>query len=104
MDWSRYPLEKLFSFVAAVIPGFVALLVFSGSMQQLFALGSLGYRTRVAVVVLVAFVVGFTMTTTLNALLGAIGGSIGSVSYKPPHTHPIAPWRDPRWRRLVKNQ
>jgi hypothetical protein len=74
MDWSKYPLEKLFSFVAAVIPGFVALLVFPGSLQWLFALGFLGYRTRVTVVVLLAFVVGFTMTTILSAFLGAIGG------------------------------
>jgi hypothetical protein len=82
----------------------VALLVSPGSLQWLFALGFLGYRTRVTVVVLLAFVVGFTMTTILSAFLGAIGGAIGSVTYKPPHVHAIAPWRDPKWRQLVKNQ
>jgi hypothetical protein len=103
MDWTKYPLEKLFSFAAGIIPCSVVLLIF-GRLQWFFALGFLGYRTKVSLVVLVAFVIGFTATTFLNAILGAVGGAIGAVRYKPPHSYDIAPWRDPRWRDLIKKR
>ena len=103
MDWTKYPLERLFSFVAGIIPGSVVLLIF-GWLQWFFALGVLGYRTKLALVIIVAFVVGFSATTFLNAILGAMGGAIGAVSYKPPHSYAIAPWRDPKWRELVKKR
>jgi len=104
MDWSKYPLEKLFFFVAAVIPGFVALSI-SGKVGVLLLLQpSLGYRTRVSILIAVAFLVGFTMTSSLNALLGAVGGAIGAATYKTPQSYEIAPWRDPRWRELIKKK
>jgi hypothetical protein len=103
MDWTKYPLEKLFSFVAGIIPGAVVLLIFGG-LQRFFALGFLGYRTKVSLIILAAFVIGFTATTFLNAILGGVGGAIGSVTYKPPHSYDIAPWRDPRWRELIKKR
>jgi hypothetical protein len=103
MDWTKYPLEKLFSFVAGIIPGAVVILVF-GRPQWFFALGFLGYRTKVFLIVLVAFVIGFTATTFLNAILSGVGGAIGAVSYKPPHSYDIAAWRDPRWRELIRRR
>jgi hypothetical protein len=61
MDLSKYPLEKLLYFVAGVIPGFVALLMFQvahpGSFNWFFSLGFLGYRTKVVLAVLAMFVV-----------------------------------------------
>jgi hypothetical protein len=104
MDWSKYPLEKLFSFVAAAIPGFVALSI-SGKINALLLLyPPLGYRTRVSILVAVAFLVGFTMTSCLSSVLGAIGGAIGAVTYKTPQSYEIAPWRDPEWRELIKKK
>jgi hypothetical protein len=59
MDWSRYPLDKLVFFVAGIIPGSVALLVYQlavpGSFNWFFALGFLGYRSKLTLIVLVAF-------------------------------------------------
>jgi hypothetical protein len=101
MDWSKYPLEKLFSFVAAVIPGFVALLISDKVGALLLLPISLGYRTRVSILIVVAFLAGFTMTSFLSAFLGALGGAIGGAAYKTPQSYEIAPWRDPRWRALI---
>jgi hypothetical protein len=111
MDLSKYPVEKLFYFVAGIIPGFVALLIFHvaipGSFGWFFALGFLGYKTKLGLIIMAAFVIGNSMTTFLNAFLGAIGGIIGTVlgwrPYKPSHSFDVAPWRDPRWRTLLKN-
>jgi hypothetical protein len=103
MDWSKYPLEKLVYFVAALIPGFAALLTFElahpGSFNWFFALGFLGYRTKIALAVMVAFVIGYSMSSVFGALLGGIGGAIGA-GLKIRHLldSPIAPWRDPLWR------
>jgi hypothetical protein len=108
MDWSKYSLEKLFFFVAGVIPGFIALLIFDvaspGSFGWFFALGFLGYKSKLAVILIAAFVLGNSMTTFLYKLLGAIGGAIrGYLGYKPPHLYDVAPWRDPAWRNVLKN-
>ena len=112
MDLSKFPLDKLFYFVAGVIPGFVALLIFQlaapGSFGWFFALGFLGYKTKLSLILVAAFAVGYSMTTILAGLLGAIGGAIGTViglrPYKPSHSYAVAPWRDPRWRTLVRSQ
>jgi hypothetical protein len=102
MDWSKYPLEKLFSLVAAIIPGFTALLISRNTVYRLLSLESLGYRTKLTVLIVISFVVGFTMTTFLQAVLGAIGGALGAATYETPYSLAIAPWRDPRWRELVR--
>jgi hypothetical protein len=107
MDLSKYPFEKLFYVVAGIIPGFVALLIFQlaspGSFGWFFALGFLGYKTKLTLILLAAFIVGNSMTAFLRGLLGGIGGSIGTAAatkrpFTPPSTYEIAPWRDPRWR------
>jgi hypothetical protein len=112
MDWSKFPLEKLFFFVAGILPGFVALLIFHfavpGSFAWFFTMSGLGYKTKLSLVLLAAFVAGNTMTTFLNSLLSAVGFLVGSVMglrpYKPSHSYSIAPWRDERWRTLLNRQ
>jgi hypothetical protein len=86
----------------------VALLVFEvaapGSFKWFFALGFLGYRAKLGVVLVTAFVIGNSMTTLLYKLLGSIGGAIGGyLGYKSPHSYDVAPWRDPGWRAVLKN-
>ena len=107
MEWSKYPIEKLVFFVASVIPGFTALIIFQvaapGSFDWFFHVYFLGYRTKLAIIAFVAFAIGFTMTTLLRVFLGALGGVLRTLrSPKPAHTLSIAPWRDPRWRAAVK--
>jgi hypothetical protein len=109
MDWSKYPLDKLAYFAGEVIPGFVALLIFEraahGSFGWFFTLGFLGYRTKLSLVLLVAFVVGHTLNSVVRALLGAAGGAFaGAAGYLPPYSHDVAPWRDPSWRKALKKQ
>lgn len=111
MDFSKYPLEKLIFYLAAIVPGFMALLIFQlaapGSFGWFFAMGFLGYRSKLAIILLVSFVVGYTLTSCLSSVLLFLGGAIGgamatSRPYKPPETYAAAPWRDPRWRTVLK--
>lgn len=107
MDWSKYPIEKLLYFVAGVIPGSVALLIYEASspgiLRWYFSLPLLGYRTKLALVALIVFVVGNTMTSLLTSLLGAIGGVVGSlIGYRPPASFDVAPWRDRTWRSALQ--
>src|SRR6267378_7001196 len=112
MDLSKYPLEKLFFFVAGIIPGFVALLIFQlaapGSLGWFFSLGFLGYKTKLSAILLAAFIVGNSLTTFLSSLLGGAGGFYGAIlaqrPYQPPHTRPTAPWRDATWRVALRRR
>lgn len=112
MDVAKYPLEKVFDIAAGVIPGSVALWIFEvshpGKVSWLFGCGFLGYRTKLALILLAALVVGNTMTAFLTFLLGAIGGAVGAAlalgPYRPPHSYDVAPWRDPTWRALVRKR
>jgi hypothetical protein len=112
MDLSKYPLEKIFYFVAGIIPGFVALLIFNlvtpNSFGWFFTLGFLGYKTKLSLILLTAFVAGNTMTTFLSSFLGAIGGAIkardAQKPYKPPYAFDVAPWREPTWRAVLRNR
>jgi hypothetical protein len=107
MDLSRYPLERIFHFAAGVIPGCVVFLVFEaahpGSLIWFFGLGFLGYRTKLAAILLAAFVLGNTLTAFLNFLGRVVGMAIGYVTpSKPSDSYDVAPWRDPGWRALVR--
>jgi hypothetical protein len=111
MEILKYPVEKIFYFVAGIIPGFVALWVFDlahpGSFGRFLAIESLGYKTKLAIILVIAFVIGNSMTTFVSRLLAALGGAFGAVAaqrpYQPPHSFPVAPWRDRRWRTVLKN-
>jgi hypothetical protein len=84
MDFTKFPLEKLLFFVAGVIPGFVALLIFGlahpAAFNWFFVLGFLGYKTKLCLILLVAFVVGNSLTTFLERFLAAIGGALGGAA------------------------
>lgn len=106
MEPSKLPLEKLFFFVAGIIPGIVALLIFDravpGSFAWFFAVSFLGYKAKLSIILLTAFIIGNTLTTFLSAILGAMGGAIGfrmtKQPYQTPASYNVAPWRDMRWR------
>jgi hypothetical protein len=111
MDLSKYPFEKLFGFIAGVIPGFIALLIFQlarpGSFGWFFNLCFLGYKTKLSLILVTAFVVGNTMTTFLDSFLGGLGGAFGGLMttlrpYQPAASYAIAPWRDPNWRMALQ--
>jgi hypothetical protein len=110
VDLSKYPLDKLLYFIAGILPGFVAVFIFElaapGSFRWFFALGFLGYKTKLGVALIALFVIGFSMTTILNAILGAMGGAIGTVMaqrpYTPSYSLAVAPWRDSGWRTVAK--
>jgi hypothetical protein len=74
MDFTKFPLEKLLFFVAGVIPGFVALLIFGlahpAAFNWFFVLGFLGYKTKLCLILLVAFVVGNSLTTFFGTVFG----------------------------------
>lgn len=102
MDFSKYPLDKLLHIIAAVIPGFIALWVYQvavpGAFRWFWSFGSLGYRTKVALVLVVALLAGTTLNTLVNMLLGGIGGAIGGARNHAGTRPETAPWRDPAWR------
>ena len=91
MESLKLPVEKVF-FVAGIIPGFVALLIFHlaapGSFAWFFNIGFLGYKTKLCLILLTAFIVGNSMTTFLNFSLNFTGGVIGARMAK--KTIPIA--------------
>jgi hypothetical protein len=113
LDLSKFQLERVFSFIAGVLPGFVALIIFQMGHREFFerfiSLEFLGYKTKIAIVLLVAFVIGNSMTTFVSAVSGAVGGGVGAaiVARQPlrdPVSLEVAPWRDNRWRKLVREQ
>jgi len=112
MDFSKFPLERLFYFVAGMIPGSAALVIYGlsepGRYDWFFDLRSLGYRTKFALILLVALVIGNSLTVFLNRILAAIGGAIGGSKgdklLKPLRSELATPWRDAKWRELVKKE
>src|SRR5258705_12627328 len=114
MDLSKYPLEKLLHYLAGVIPGIVALILLEvvtpGTLRAVLNSGFLGYRTSIALVLLLAFVIGNTLSTALAILLIVPTATLGAItyavrsrpSYQDRHAYDPAPWRDPNWRALAK--
>jgi hypothetical protein len=114
-DAFKYPLEKLVYFVAALIPGGVALLIYQDVSGTLFRwlvnLGFFGYRTKLSLLILTAFVIGHTLTNLLNALvthLGyMVGDLIGRCSWWPSKSsfeYEDGPWRSIEWRNAIKQR
>jgi hypothetical protein len=66
---------------------------------------SLGYKTKISLTLVVAFIVGYSVSTFLNSFLSGIYGAIGArvaLKYEAPHSVAVAPWRDRRWRAVLK--
>jgi hypothetical protein len=94
MDWFKYPLEKFIYFVASVIPGFTVLLIIQlsapGVFEGFFWIGFLGYKTKLSIIVLVAFIIGYSATTLLRALIGGVFGALEGAfptPFRPYHLH-----------------
>jgi hypothetical protein len=108
MDFSKYSFEKLSSAVCPVVPGFVALLIHQLAAPNSFVwfihLEFFGYSAKIVILVLVAFIVGYSMNVFLGSILGGIGSYVGVWLFKPSDRYDVAPWRDPRWRNLLKDQ
>jgi hypothetical protein len=114
MDLSKYLLEKILHYVAGVIPGIIALVLFEcvapGALRGIFNNGFLGYRTTVALTLLLAFIIGNTLSTCLSIILIVFVSVMAAItvairerqSYKDRHAYDPAPWRDPKWRALAK--
>ena len=103
MDFSKYRLEKLLHIVAGVIPGFVALSIYGaavpGAFRWFWILGTVGYRTKLALAALVALLAGTTINTIVNVILYTVGYTAGSLlAHKQVGAPDVAPWRDPTWR------
>jgi hypothetical protein len=84
MDFTKLPLEKLLYFVAGVIPGFVVLLIFQAAHPYAFGwfvnLAFLGYKTKISLILLVAFVAGNTLTASLSSTVYAASTRCGLAS------------------------
>src|SRR5258706_15782068 len=85
MDWSKYPLDKVLHYAAGIIPGLVALFVIeviaTGSFARFFNLGFLGYRTKIGLILLLAFVIGNTLSVCLGFILVVPLAAMGATTY-----------------------
>lgn len=103
MDWARVPLERLFGFLAALVPGCATLLLFAihepDLLWRFWALAALGYQTKITVVLLCCFLSGWTIISAFQGLNGAIGGVLGGVMKIPEPT--VKPWENANWRALM---
>lgn len=116
LDLSKYPLEKLFAFAAAIIPGSVAIFIYEaaapGALVHFLSLSVLGYKMKLALLLFAAFVIGLTIMFSasnsflvLSSLVSAWNARRNKGIEKPPSMQDAvgkaeinAPWRDPRWR------
>jgi hypothetical protein len=96
-------LERLFLFIASLIPGAAGLFLFTLGYPDLAAsfwhAGYLEYKTKVAIVIVSAFVLGWTIAITLGTVGLIVGSIIGSFSNTPEPS--LKPWRNPNWRGLL---
>lgn len=113
LDLSKYPIERVFQFVAGIVPGFVALIIFQLGHPWFYArfvtAEFLGYKTKIAIAIAVAFVIGNSMTRLVAATSSTLGRKIGNaIGYRLSDPSLLVtnarPWRDARWRSLVKEQ
>jgi hypothetical protein len=116
MDWSKYPLEKVVHYVAAGVPGSTALVVLEmnapGSFAHFFAIDFLGYRTKVGLILFVAFVLGNVLSILMSIIVGILFAAAArmvdarrsSEKYQRAHAFDPVPWRDPSWRALAKKK
>lgn len=103
MEWAKVSLEKLFSFVTALIPGSAVLLLFHLHQPDLLSTvwnaETIGYQTRVAILLFCTFAAGWTVSYTLSFLLGSFGGALGVMMKQQDPTS--KPWYNKNWRSLL---
>jgi hypothetical protein len=105
MDWLKLPVERLFGFLTALIPGAALLLVCHLRLPQLAAAvikaPELTYHTKMAMIILSMFAAGWTAATALRAVLGgALTVAFGMVKLPQTET-PVSnpqPWHKANWR------
>jgi hypothetical protein len=108
MDLLKLSLERLFGFIAGVIPGTVVLTLF-GLHHPRFAaavrdIDYLGYRTKLSLVLAVALIAGWTVTTFFYGLMGFFEGVLRPVIAKWLQSGKVTdnpPWRNKNWRALA---
>ena len=108
----KYPLERLVYFVAALLPGTVALVTYwstSPHSFDWFLKLSLGYDTKLWLFILTAFAIGHTVTSLLRAVLDDLGLWIGRmlshvIPGKASYEYKAAPWRNKEWRKAVRKR
>ncbi len=108
MDWIKVSLDRLFDFLAALVPG-CAILVVLGLHHPEWArtlrdINYLGYQTKVWLVLGAAFTAGWSVTSGLYGLRGFIHATI--ITHRLNRTNDWAdlkskPWQHPNWRALM---
>lgn len=104
MDWIKAPVDRLFGFLAALVPGGTTLLLISlhnrAPLHDFWSIATLGYQTKFAVVLLACFSAGWTAISAYQRFSGALGGAIGGIM-KPPELL-LKPWENANWRALLR--
>lgn len=108
----KIPVERIVYFVAAVIPGAVAILIYQSvtktTIQWLFNIGFWGYRTKLGLLIVAAFVIGHTLTNLVRGVIDDLAPILAEWVARIPwptkasFEHEAAPWRSTEWRNAVK--
>jgi hypothetical protein len=106
MELGKIQIEKVFSFIAAIIPGSVTIYVYYLANPHAFTalrgFDHFGYATKISIALTLAFVIGNSLQMFLYAMGYAIGEVFTSRKLdKQPLRLMTAPWRDPGWRKLA---
>jgi hypothetical protein len=108
MNFDKYPLDKAFQFIAGIVPGsaviWMVYLRYPTWIVYIIYSPFLGYKTKLSIMLVLAFLIGNSITKLLARLAGAFGGAIGAISIgqSTQSTYDTAPWRDLRWRAAAK--
>jgi hypothetical protein len=105
MEWIK-SVERFLRFLTSLIPGsaiFIVFLIHSPrTIEKVWAAPSLGYQSKVALILAAMFAAGWTLTAFLNAIGGAIGGAFGANSKdETQSTDATMPWFNRNWRARV---
>lgn len=108
----KIPAEKTVYFIAALIPGATALLIYQSAsgttFQWLFSIGYLGYKTKLGLLLFGAFVIGLTLTNLVRGLLDDLLPIFVELiarlpwSTKSSFEYETGPWRSVEWRNAIK--
>jgi hypothetical protein len=113
LDFDKIPFEKAFHFLAKMLPGFTVIWIYDnanpGTLMWFQSIQTLGYATKLALLLLSSFLIGHIIATATAALLGAVGGIVGSTNRfcfrdRHPYEDDIAPWRNSEWRAAYRTR